>query len=163
MTSSHEDRAIRKDHRSIAPVYGGYYWYPTPGPDGVQWSLLTCEDLGFASDQGHPDLWPAVIDRLAVTWGKNATALRRHLKDYYSALPRGRVTRPDRYLILHGDDSPVADWLTVVIRSFRLQRVRYRVVFDEHERRLPDDCRRLQGALGILIPAPTCRDSTPKR
>ena len=58
MTSSHEDRAIRKDHRSIAPVYGGYYWYPTPGPDGVQWSLLTCEDLGFASDQATPTFGP---------------------------------------------------------------------------------------------------------
>jgi hypothetical protein len=163
MSSDDEDQAIPEVHRPIGPLCGGYYWFPTPGPEGVRWSLLTCEDLGFASDQGHPDLWPAVIDRLAVTWGKNATALRRHLKDYYSALPRGRVTRPDRYLILHGDDASVADWLTVVIRSFRLQRVRYRVVFDEHERRLPDDCRRLQGALGILIPAPTCRDSTPKR
>ena len=61
------------------------------------------------------------------------------------------MTRPDRYLILHGDDAPVADWLTMVIRSFRLQGSRYRVLFDEHERRLPDDCRRVQGALGILI------------
>ena len=58
-----------------------------------------------------------MIDRLAVTWGKNATALRRYLKDHYTALPKGRVTRPDRYLILHGDDAPVADWLTVVIQQ----------------------------------------------
>ena len=163
MTSSNQDRAIREDARSAAPVHGGYYWFPTPGSGGVGWSLLTCEDLGFASDQGHPDLWPAVIDRLAVAWGKNATALRRHLKDHYTALPRGRVTRPDRYLILHGDDAPVADWLTVVIRSFLLQRVRYRVVFDEHERRLPDDRRRVERALGILIQAPTGRVSAPKR
>ena len=103
-------------------MYGGYYWYPAPGPDGVQWSLLTCEDLGFASDQGHPDLWPAVIDRLAITWGKNATALRRHLKDYYRRTPTGPCHQAGRYLILHGDDAPVADWLTIVIRRFRLER-----------------------------------------
>ena len=74
MSSVHEDQTILEAHSPNAPFHGGYYWFPAPAPDGVQWSLLTCEDLGFASDQGHPDLWPAVIDRLATAWGKNATA-----------------------------------------------------------------------------------------
>jgi hypothetical protein len=117
--------------------------------------VLTCEDLGFAPDDGHTDLWPAVIDHLAVTWGKNITALRRHLDGHYTGLPRGRVTRLGRCLIMHGEDAPVADWLPMVVRSFRLERVRHRAVYDEHERRLPDDRRRLHAVLGTSIPAPT--------
>ena len=149
MSSVHEDRAILEAHSPNAPVSRRVLLVPNPRTRRVRWSLLTCEDLGFASDQGHPDLWPAVIDRLAAAWGKNATALRRYLKDQYTGLPRGRVTRPGRYLILHGDDTPTADWLTMVIRRFRLEGSRYRVLFDEHERRLPYDRRRVECAQGI--------------
>jgi hypothetical protein len=35
MTANHEDQVIHEDYRPIAPLYGGYYWFPTPGPDGV--------------------------------------------------------------------------------------------------------------------------------
>jgi hypothetical protein len=159
MIASQEDREIRGGDRSNAPSHGGYYWFPTPVPEGVRWSLLTCDDLGLAPDEGHPDLWPAVIDRLAIAWGRRADALRRDLGGHYTGLPRGRVTRPGRYLILHGDDAPVADGLTVVIRRFRLERARHRAVFDEHERTLPEDRRRVEVALGISIPASPGRRS----
>jgi hypothetical protein len=50
------------------------------------------------------------------------------------------VTRPGgRSLILHGNDTPVPDWEDQVIPAFRLDRRELRVLFDEHERLLPDE------------------------
>lgn len=154
MSSHHEDQPKLEEHRPIVPLYGGYYWFPTPGPGGVRWELLTCEDLGFASDDDHFELWLPVLARLATAWGKNASVLRRSLNSHYAGLPRGRLTRPDRYLILHGDDAPVPDWLTIVIRHFRLEGSPYQVLFDEHERRLPEDRRKVERALGISVGGP---------
>ena len=159
MITSHEARAVSEGCQLRAPVYGGYYWFPSPGPHGVQWSVVTCADLGLGPDRGHPDLWPKVIDRLAVAWDKKASVLRRFLNEKYTGLPRGRVTKPAGYIILHGDDAPVADWLPLVAQGFRLEGTRYRVVFDEHERTLPDDRRRLQAFLGPFIAATACKDA----
>ena len=153
MSSDVEDQAIPEVHRPIGPLCGGYYWFPSPGPSsgGVRWELLTCEDLGYASDDDHFELWLTVIDRLATTWGKKAPALRRSLKTNYCGLPRERLTRPDRYLVLHGDDAPIADWLIIVIRRFRLEGSPHQVLFDEHGRMLPGDSRTVERALKISV------------
>jgi hypothetical protein len=76
------------------PLRGGYYWFPTPTVGGATWAVLTCHDLGFDAEVGHVDLWPAVVERLAAVWGRDARTLRRRLIDRYTGLPRGRVTRP---------------------------------------------------------------------
>ena len=42
----------------VEPLFCGYYWFPSPGPDGLQWSLVTCADLGLGPDQGHTEAGP---------------------------------------------------------------------------------------------------------
>ena len=129
---------------------GGYYWFPTPTGGGTAWAVLTCHDLGLGPEVGHVDLWPAVVDRLAAAWGRDAGTLRRRLIDRYTGLPRGRVTRPGKtVLVLHGDDAPVSDWRERLIDGFRLGGRPHRFLFDEHERMLPGDPERVEGALGF--------------
>ncbi len=131
------------------PLVGGYYWFPAPEADGLTWSVLNCHDLGFGPDVGHVELWPALLDRLGAAWARQAGPLRSRLGDRYTGLPRGRVTRPrSQYMILHGDDAPIADWTCRVLESFGLTGRPHRFLFDEHERMLPGDPQRLEVALG---------------
>ena len=91
-----------------------------------------------------------MVDRLAAAWGRDAGTLRRRLIDRYTGLPRGRVTRPGRtVLVLHGDDAPVADWREKLIQRYRLGGRPHRFLFDEHERMLPGDPQRVEEALGF--------------
>jgi hypothetical protein len=69
------------------PSTGGYYWFPTPGRTVPGWDVISCHDLGLDCGIGHSELWP-VIDRLAIAWGKDASRLRRLLKNHYTGLPR---------------------------------------------------------------------------
>ena len=120
------------------PFTGGYYWFPAPGPDGVAWSVVTCRDLGCGAEAGHDaDLWPRLMVLLGAAWGKDARVLRRKLDLYYTALPRGRVTRPRKtLLIFHGMDSPVIGWEELVIAGFRLSGRDVKFLFDSHETQL---------------------------
>jgi hypothetical protein len=141
---------IPQDDRT-KPMTGGYYWFPIPAAASLCWNVLTCNELGCDADAGHPRLWPLAIDRLAQAWRKDRRLLRRRLRNHYTALPRGRVTRPDdAYLILHGDDSPIRDWKEAVIESFNLQGQRLRPLFDEHEQQLPYDVTAIAGILGAF-------------
>jgi len=125
--------------RGTKPFTGGYYWLPTPSPNGITWSIVTCRDLGCHSDAGHDaDLWPRLMVQLARAWGKEAEVLKRRLAISYTGLPRGRVTRPKKvFLILHGNDSPAAKFEEMVIESFRLSGRKVRFLFDAHETQLP--------------------------
>jgi hypothetical protein len=125
--------------RGSRPLLGGYYWFPTPAPNGITWSIVTCRDLGCNSDAGHDaDLWPRLMVPLAAAWGKDALILKRRLALSYTGLPRGRVTRPEKtFLVLHGKDSPVRGWEQMVISSFRLSGRRVKFIFDGHETQLP--------------------------
>jgi hypothetical protein len=119
---------------------GGFYWFPTPAIDSVIWQVLTCHELGCDADVGHVDLWTLVIDRLATAWRRDERLLRKHLKNHYTGLPRGRVTQQkSRFMIFHGNDAPVSDWVPMVVRKFDLNRRSVRVLFDEHERMLAED------------------------
>ncbi|MFO0887733.1 MAG: hypothetical protein U0790_01160 [Isosphaeraceae bacterium] len=132
------------------PLVGGYYWFPSPLDGRTAWAVLTCHDLGFDAEVGHVDLWPAVVDRLAAAWGRDARTLRRQLGDRYTGLPRGRVTRPGRtVLVLHGDDAPVPDWREKLVEACRLGGRAHRFLFDEHERRLPGDPEGVEEVLGF--------------
>lgn len=137
------------------PFTGGYYWLPIPDPDagGIIWSVVTCRDLGCSPDAGHDaDLWPRLIDRLATRWGKDAQDFRRRLRQSYTGLPRGRVTRPERvFLVLHGDDSPDAGWLEMVIGAFSLGGRRVKPLFDEHETRILGHPQAVENALGLRL------------
>ena len=121
---------------------GGYYWFPTPAIGSVTWQVLTCHELGCDAEVGHVDLWTLVIDRLATVWRRDGRLIKKHLKNNYTGLPRGRLTHvKNQFMIFHGKDSPVSDWVPMVVRKFDLNRRSVRVLFDEHERMLPEDRR----------------------
>ena len=129
---------------------GGCYWLPALGHPTICWDVVTCQQLGFDAEVGHVEMWTAALDRLAVAWHKDAAVLRRLLKDCWYCLPRGRVTRPGKwFLILHGDDSPCPDWLERLVLAFRLNRRSVKVLFDEHERTMAEDRRRVLKVLGV--------------
>jgi hypothetical protein len=78
--------------------------------------------------------------------------IKKHLKNNYSGLPRGRVTQAkNRFMIFHGNDSPVPTWVPMVVRKFDLNRRFVRVLFDEHERMPPEDRSRMNEILGIDV------------
>lgn len=134
----------------IKPFTGGYYWLPRPTPDGVSWSVVTCRDLVCGRDAGHDAaLWPRLMAPLAEAWGKDAQVLKKKLALSYTALPRGRVTRPEKtFLVLHGNDSPVPGWEQMVIASFRLSGRSVKFVFDEHETQLRGHPEKLRSLIG---------------
>jgi hypothetical protein len=85
-------------------------------------------------------MWRSVIERLASAWGRKAALLRTALGLCWYGLPRGRVTRPGgRFLLLHGDDAPIADWHPRVLARFRLDTHLVRFLYDEHERTFTQD------------------------
>ena len=115
--------------------------------------MLTCHEIGFDAEVGHVDLWPAVIDRLAKTWNKDARIFQTLLKNHCYGLPRGRVTRPGKHsLILHGTDAPLSRWRDHVVRHFMIDRRAVKVMFDEHETMLAGDRKKVIEILGIALP-----------
>jgi hypothetical protein len=97
-------------------------------------------------------MWRLVIERLATAWGRDVQGLRKHLKRHCYGLPRGRVTRPEkRFLILHGRDAPVKEWLPIVLRKFDLERRSVKVLFDEHEVTFTSDRLKVREILGVEV------------
>jgi hypothetical protein len=145
-------RTKDENQRSLRTLTGGYYWFPAKVGNTVEWSVLSCHDLGFGPDEGHYDMWPSVIDRLATAWGRDPVQLRRRLAKHCYGLPRGRVTRPGRrYLHLHGADAPVADWLERVGRRFGLAGRSVELFIDEHERTFSEDRRAVNHEFGLSV------------
>jgi hypothetical protein len=76
----------------------------------------------------------------------------RHLADQHTGLPRGRINCPRAgYILLHGGDAPVADWLPHVIRCFHLGDVAVELVGTEHESMAPRDLAAVEEALGVFL------------
>ena len=53
------------------------------------------------------------------------------------------------YLILHGRDAPLIEWLTVVASRFDLPPGRTRILYDEHERMIAGDPEAVERVLGV--------------
>ena len=137
---------------SMTELTGGYYWFPTPPIGSLTWQVLTCHELGCDAEVGHVDLWTLVIDRLATAWRRDGRLIKKYLNNNYTGLPRGRVTQvKNRFMIFHGGDAPVPEWLPMVLSYFNLNRRSVRVLFDEHERMLPEDRRRVNEVLGLEL------------
>ena len=147
-----QDLGSSGEGRGAGPFTGGYYWLPTPRPDGVTWAVVTCRDLGCGADAGHDaDLWPCLMAPLAEVWGREAQILRRRLRLCYTGLPRGRVTRPGgTFLILHGNDSPSARWAEMVITAFHLAGYEPKLLFDEHETQISGHPQQVAAAIGLM-------------
>jgi hypothetical protein len=150
-TRTNPDLPTSDKSQGTKPYQGGYYWLPTPSPDGITWSVVTCRDLGCGADAGHDaDLWPRLMVPLAATWGKDAQILKRSLALSYTGLPRGRVTRPDKtFLVLHGEDSPVHMWQELVTEGFCLTKRKLKFLFDQHETMIPGHPRAVEASLGL--------------
>jgi hypothetical protein len=148
------DFSLKRPHHRRG-LTGGYYWFPTHYADGITWSVVTCHDLNCAADAGHDvELWPKLITLLAGVWAKDARLLKRSLGLSYTGLPRGRVTRPDKkFLILHGNDSPVPVWQIQVAERFGLAGCRVRAIFDEHETMIPGHPQAVEVSLGVRFHA----------
>ncbi len=143
-------RASNRPKVQSVPLAGGYYWCPLPTSAGHTWELVTCHDLKVWDAISHRELWPYVLEYLAAAWGKDAEVLKRRLGDNYTGLPRGRITHPTSgYLIAHGEDAPVRDWLSIVKQRFRLNRVK--PLSDDHERMLREDLKAVEDALGVIL------------
>jgi hypothetical protein len=162
--SSSLTRTKDEDERPPRSLTGGYYWLPAKVGNTVEWSVLSCHDLGFGPDEGHYDMWPSVIDRLATAWGRDPVQLRRRLAQHCYGLPRVRVTRPDRrYLLLHGADAPVADWLGRVVRRFHLDRRSLKLLSDEHEQTFSEDRRAINEEFGLSMVYPRTEGGEARR
>jgi len=138
VASNREDPDRKPGLIRPVPLSGAWYWFPRPFEDRVQWTVMTCHDLGRSPETGHVRLWPCVLERLAAAWSRDGKALVLRLGLYYTGLPRGRVSRPGKTsLILHGKDAPIAGWEELVIDRFQLSGRRVKILFDEHETQIP--------------------------
>lgn len=134
------------------PLTGAYFWVPRPAPDGLAWNLTTCHDLGAWDGVSHREFWPYVLEHLAAVWDKDPVVLKHRLRDHHTGLPRGRITHTKSgYVIIHGDDAPVANWLKFVKVRFRLTQGNVTPEFTEHERMIGDDPRAVEKALGVSL------------
>jgi hypothetical protein len=137
---------------------GAYFWLPRPAPTGLEWELITCHDLKIWSGISHRDFWPHIVEQLAAAWGRDAEPLKHCLGGHHTGLPRGRINYPrPGYILLHGDDAPVTDWLSRITDRFHLRDVEVELVGTEHEsmdRRDPAAVERVLGvSLGLDRPA----------
>ena len=82
---------------------------------------MTCHDLGVWDGVSHREAWLYVLEHLATVWGKDVEVLKTRLREHHTGLPRGRITRPKTgYLVIHGGDAPIENWLKLVKVHFRL-------------------------------------------
>lgn len=160
-----ESRRQQRRHtikESRNPQTGAYWWVPKPADGGLKWRLLEFYDAEY-DDTLHFELWPQVLELLALWWQKDYRVLERYLDVNYTALPRGRVNeiklwRPTGdvkgWSIFHGNDAPAGSaGIPGVIVAFNLSvpdhMKRVKVEFDGHETVSQVDAARLQRVLGI--------------
>lgn len=139
-----------------SPLTGADYWVPRPGEGGVAWGLATCHDLQAWDAISHREFWPLILEVLAKEWDQDIRVLIRRLHDYHTGLPRGRIVHPKSgYVVIHGDDAPVTNWLELVKAGFGLTEVKLTPEFTEHEMMTGEDPRVVHDVLGLSLPLKT--------
>ncbi len=152
-----EDKPAAEITKKLAPLNGAWYWVPQPSEGSHSWTILTCHDAGMSEEEGHTELWPWVLVQMAAAWGRDAVSLKRQLGLYYTGLPRGRVSRPEKIsFILHGNDAPVEPWRDILVERFQLSGRKTKVIFDEDETQIPGHPAAFIGVFEKLTP-PTDR------
>ena len=138
-----------------AGLTGAYWWLPRPSGKKIEWEVTPFYDEDFDSPAMHYHHWRQFVIILANAWRKEPDRLYARVRNNYTGLPRGRVSRLHggvaTYGLLHGDDSPGN--LSQVMQKFRLGPYKtagkLKVAWDEHERVMADDARAVQAALGV--------------
>lgn len=132
---------------------GSYYWIPRPDS---RWELDIYPDQEF-SDNRHSFIWQKyVLPHLAVIWGIEPSTLRRNLANYYASLPRGRVLDVgERFIIYHGNDTPVKYWKDKVVNAFNLRSADksglVHIYCDQNQKVIEGSPERLERILGKTI------------
>lgn len=133
-----------------SPLTGAYYWVPRPEQGGIAWDLVTCHDLEAWEAIPHREFRPLILEVLAKNWNKDLRTLILRLHDHHTGLPRGRITHPKSgHVVIHGDDSPVPDWLELVQERFRLTQIT--LCYTEHEGMSGDDPEAVEQVLEIQL------------
>jgi hypothetical protein len=131
------------------PLTGAYFWVPRPKKDCIAWDLVACHDLEAWEAISHREFWPLILEVLVKNWNQDLRFLVHRLHDHHAGLPRGRITHPKSgYLVIHGDDAPLVNWLELVKVRFRLKAVEVSAEYTEHEEMLAQDLRAVQEVLG---------------
>jgi hypothetical protein len=134
------------------PQTGIYFWIPLASG----WRLESFFDSQFPSSRGldldHTTIWKKWASTMLRLDDPAAT---RSISHCYSGLPRGCVTKgimkrgaPAKYLILHGNDSPVRSAAKLIASRFNLPSDSWVFEYDDHERMLRDDVKTIQRFLG---------------
>lgn len=135
------------------PRTGAYFWVPLLGDGRVRgWDIQTCHDLGLWDGISHREAWPHLIRHIAPMWVRDPEEMRARLRDHCYALPRGRITCPrGAYLLLHGNDAPLADWEEKVLSHFGLSGQQVPTDWDDHEKTRRADVDALEEFLGFPL------------
>ena len=104
-----------------------------------------------------------MIERLACAWGWEAEHLRKLLAPCCYGLPRGRITQPEGgFLLIHGDDAPIADWGARVLARFHLDPRSVHFHDTEHERTSTQDRTTVFAEFGLPELSVRCRIGGPQ-
>jgi hypothetical protein len=127
------DQQSRLLKESKSPQTGIYWWVPVKD----SWRLESFFDSEYGQAY-HKEVWELYA---ATILGIDNAEVPQDVREAYHGLPRGRISKHkgDRYLILHGSDSPVDDFKTVVMSRFHLLPNRTAASYDSHEIMLDDE------------------------
>lgn len=102
-----------------------------PAASADQWSLVMTSL--WTGDRSRCRSLVRPIERLAVTWGKDAQSSTRRLALSYTE-PMGQLTRPEKSCLLLQDNvPPIREWEELVIGNLRLTGRRVKFQLDEQE------------------------------
>ena len=162
---------IFRDHarrrQAARPGTGPYYWapYPSSRKGRFTWKLLAFSDsegfgTGHSSFLMHQGKAWGMVRRLLQDWWGLKTSQLSQLARVYTGLPRGRVTQSMasrggvRWLILHGNNSPVSNAERQIISAFNLPPDKTEAVFDVHEQAFEKEAKKVQSVLGLSWKVP---------
>ena len=125
---------------SAGPGKGPYYWVPYPDGHWQLWSVRVDREDEIPE---HVECWKRVVaEIIATAWDK--PDLVKQISRLPYSVPRGRVSYFDNlYFLNHGNDAPVADWKSQILRAFGLTSLaaarpdRLKIYHDGHEHMFP--------------------------